>query len=42
MVKEAVARNRAGIVPSFSSVSRDRREPSGGFWWKVAFSPQKS
>lgn len=40
--KEAVARNRAGIVPSCGSVSRDRREPSGGFWWKVAFSPQQS
>ena len=42
LVKEAVIRNGAGIVPSCGSVSRDRREPGDGFWWEVAFSPQQS
>ena len=42
LVKEAVAKNRAGIVPSCGSVSRDRRPPAvafGGRWPSPPSSP---
>lgn len=45
LVKEAVAKNRAGIVPSCGSVSRDRRPPAvafGGRWPSPPGSPEVS